>query len=363
MVSLLQTGIDLAERGLIPDALTRAAIRQFCARTARSALEDHSLQESERFIESLRDQDLAEFPEKANEQHYELPAEFFELFLGPRRKYSCCVFQDAKTTLAQAEEDALRDTVERACLEDGQQILELGCGWGSLSLWMAEHFPNSFIVAVSNSNSQRAHIERLAKQRSLANLQVLTIDINRFDPRRKFDRIVSVEMFEHLKNMEEMLRRVATWLKPHGKLFIHHFCHRNLTYPFDVDGADNWMGRYFFTGGLMPSANLLSRFSSDFAVSQQWSWSGVHYRRTADAWLWALDANRREAIEILKRVYGEKHANRWFHRWRIFLLAVSEVFGFRNGSEWFVRHVLLEPVGATVPSAKLIRHIEEGQRK
>ncbi len=346
MLDLLRFGIDLVERGLIADGITRAAIRRLCAKRAQLARGATAQRESALFLDALRHEPVALFPEKANEQHYELPAEFFELVLGHRRKYSCCYFSTPASTLDEAEDEALTQTCEHADLRDGHRVLELGCGWGSLSLWMAEQYPNSQIVAVSNSRPQRLYIEQQARLRSLSNLHVLTSDINDFQPPGTFDRVLSVEMFEHLRNYERMLNRIATWLNPQGKVFVHHFCHRQVAYPFDVEGAANWMGRYFFTGGLMPTADLLSRFSRDLTVTQEWQWNGRHYRRTADAWLELLDEHRRPAMEILQRVYG-KSAFRWFHRWRMFFLAVSELFGYGNGEEWFVTHALLEPATVT----------------
>lgn len=346
VLDLLQWGIDLVERGLVPDGITRAAIRRLCATRARLSQQEIIQRESTKFLDSLRNEPVALFPEKANEQHYELPAEFFELVLGQHRKYSCCFFSTPVMTLDEAEHEALRLTCEHADLQDGHRILELGCGWGSLSLWMAERYPRSRVVVVSNSRPQRLYIEKQARHRSLANLTVITSDINDFQADGEFDRIVSVEMFEHLRNYEEVLRRISTWLNPGGKLLVHHFCHRSTAYAFDVQGAANWMGRYFFTGGLMPTADLLARFPRDLTVTQQWHWNGSHYRRTAEGWLSLLDARREPVMQILKRVYG-RDAHLWFHRWRMFFLAVSELFGYDDGEEWFVTHMLLEPV--TVP--------------
>lgn len=351
MLDLLQLGIDLVERGLIPDGITRTAIRRLCAQRAQVARGEPARQESEAFLQSLLQEPVALFPEKANEQHYEVPAEFFELVLGRHRKYSCCYFSTPESTLDEAENEALNQTCEHADLRDGQRVLELGCGWGSLSLWIAERYPNSQIVAVSNSRPQRLYIEQQARQRSIRNLQVLTSDINHFQPVGTFDRIVSVEMFEHLRNYELMLNRMATWLNPQGKVFVHHFCHRDVAYPFDLEGSANWMGRYFFTGGLMPTADLLTRFSQDLTVTQQWHWNGHHYRRTADAWLALMDSRRQSVMQVLQPVYG-KAAPRWFHRWRMFFLAVSELFGYGAGEEWFVTHVLLE--SAAVPQTRSV---------
>jgi len=353
MIPLLSLGIQLVERGWMPDFVTRQAIRRLCAGRLREPLataqpDSHAARQA--FLRSLRDGPIAPVPAKANEQHYELPAEFFALVLGPRRKYSSCYFPNAETTLAEAEVAALEVTCTRADLHDGQDILELGCGWGSLSLWMAERYSQSRITAVSNSTSQRRHIEAEARSRGLQNLRIITADMNEFAAEnRGYDRVVSVEMFEHMRNYRRLLERIARWLRPDGKLFVHNFCHRNLVYEFETQGSENWMGRYFFTGGIMPNADLLREFKQDFAVTQQWDWSGTHYQRTADAWLANLDARQNEAIEILRKAYGPQDAPRWFHRWRMFFLAVSELFGYSHGNEWYVSHCLLEPVAAMHP--------------
>lgn len=350
MLDLLEIGTNLAERGLIPDDITRAAIRHLCATRARLARDAPAWRESEEFLDSLRTQPVALFPDKANEQHYELPAEFFELVLGHRRKYSCCYLSTPATTLDEAEDEALARTCENAEVEDGQHILELGCGWGSLTLWLAERYPNCRILAVSNSHSQRQYIENQALQRRLSNLRVVTVEINDFQPQDRFDRVISVEMFEHLRNYELILQRISTWLKPQGKVLIHHFCHKAVAYPFDVEGAANWMGRYFFTGGMMPTDDMLARFSRDLTITRRWTWNGLHYRRTADLWLMSLDKNRTPAMDILTQVYGHD-AHRWFQRWRMFFLAVSELFGYDQGTEWFVTHLLLEPTRERQPAA------------
>lgn len=350
-MNLLQTGISAVERGYVPDLITRFAIRQLCRerlRDMQAPREQTVLAAQRAFIESMSTAPIAPLPAKANEQHYELPPEFFAAVLGPHRKYSCCLWDDSTTTLEAAEEAALQATCEHAELCDGQDILELGCGWGSLSLWMASRFPNSRITAVSNSAGQRYLIESLAAERGLKNLQVITADMNQFCPggtgprRQKFDRVVSVEMFEHMRNYELLLARIATWLQPEGKLFVHLFCHRQLTYPFETEGASNWMGRYFFTGGNMPSQSLLGHFHHDLTVTRQWVWNGLHYQRTADAWLHRLDAQQETVLPILVDTYGAGQARQWLHRWRMFFLAVSELFGYGLGSEWFVSHYLLE---------------------
>ena len=349
-MSLLSLSLDAVERGLIPDVLTRAAIRRLCEQRLRDCDRGNDVANSralEGFVESMRSGPIAPVPEKANEQHYELPPEFFAAVLGPHRKYSSCFWPTSETSLAEAEAASLEITCERADLADGQDVLELGCGWGSLSLWMAERFHNSRITAVSNSAPQRRFIETEAASRGLTNLRVITADINQFatDPHR-FDRVVSVEMFEHMRNYERLLERIASWLRPDGKLFVHHFCHRQFAYPFETDGDTNWMGRCFFTGGLMPSENMLSHFNRHMTVIEQWRWDGTHYQRTSEAWLANLDAHRLEVLPILEATYGPEAAQRWFHRWRLFFLAVAELFGYANGTEWFVSHSLLQRNGA-----------------
>lgn len=344
------TAIAAIERGLIPDSLTRIAIRRLCCIRLEQTLKDCD-GDPDQCVSQLAGQmktaPVALLPEKANEQHYELPPEFFELVLGTHRKYSCCYWPSGTASLDEAENASLAATCRHAQLDNGQRILELGCGWGSLSLWMAKNYPQSQITAVSNSAPQRLSIESAARARGLENLSVITADMNSFSPPNDlltaggFDRIVSVEMFEHMRNYERLLERIAGWLKPAGKLLVHIFCHRNLAYPFETQGEANWMGRYFFTGGIMPSQNLLSHFSRDLRIQEQWTWNGCHYQRTADAWLARLDANRRQLLPILNDVYGHAEARRWLNRWRMFFLAVSELFGYREGTEWFVSHYLL----------------------
>jgi cyclopropane-fatty-acyl-phospholipid synthase len=331
--------MEMAERGAVPDALIRAGIRRLCRQRLREHEDDEGA--SSRFIETMRAGPVAPVPEKANEQHYEVPAAFYELVLGAHRKYSCCFFDGDDTSLDEAEALALRITCERARLQDGQSILELGCGWGSLTLFMAENHPASSITAVSNSHSQRRFIEEQARQRGLDNVRVVTADMNDFQADARFDRIVSVEMFEHMRNYEELLRRVSTWLRSDGLLFVHVFCHREHIYPFEEEGADNWMGRHFFSGGIMPSAQLFDHFAGDLEVVDRWLWDGTHYQRTAEAWLQNLDARAGDARTVLTEVYGPAEASRWVHRWRIFFMACAELFGYDEGAEWQVVHTLL----------------------
>jgi len=331
-----------AERGWIPDVLLRSGIRRLCKQ--RLVEEDAKGVSVRTFAESVKEGPIAPVPEKANEQHYEVPPALFEAVLGKRMKYSSCFWPEGVTTLDQAEEAALEVTCSRADLADGQAVLELGCGWGSLSLWMAERYPNSRITAVSNSGPQRRFIEARAKRLGLTNLRVITRDMNELELDERFDRVVSVEMFEHMRNYERLLEHVAGWLQPDGKLFVHVFCHRRYSYAFEVDGAANWLGKHFFTGGVMPGADLLPQFDRHLRVAEQWSWSGRHYEKTANAWAANLDAKRDELLPILAETYGEAEAERWLERWKIFFLACAELWGYADGTEWKVAHYLFEPV-------------------
>ena len=339
---LLRSLIELVENGRIPDLLTRAGIRLLLLQRLREQAQegpDQEWQAMMTFVEEMRQSPIALHTQEANEQHYELPPRFFELVLGSHLKYSCCHFPEGVTELEHAEASMLTLTCERAQLQDGQQILELGCGWGSLSLWMAKHYPNSSILAVSNSRPQREFIESRAQELGLTNLSVQTCDMNDFTTEQHFDRVVSVEMFEHMRNWQSLLERISNWLKPEGKLFIHIFSHRRYAYAFSSEGDSNWMGRYFFTGGIMPSNDLLLYFQKDLLLEQHWVLSGVHYQRTADAWLQMMDSQKGEILQTFRETYG-KDADVWFQRWRMFFLATSEVWGFRGGNEWLISHYL-----------------------
>ncbi|MDX8152410.1 cyclopropane-fatty-acyl-phospholipid synthase family protein [Patulibacter brassicae] len=337
--------LDLAlERGLLPDALLRAGSRWGAGRRLRReerggvAVQDDRRQA---LIERMSSGPIAERPESANEQHYELPAEFLGLILGPRRKYSGCLWSDGVTDLAGAEDAMLDLTVRRAGLRDGMELLDLGCGWGSLSLYVAERFPACRILAVSNSHGQREHLERERDARGIdpARLRVVTQDINDFDTDRRFDRVISIEMLEHLRNWHELLRRVAGWLRPDGRCFVHVFSHRRIAYRF----VGTWAAERFFTEGTMPSHDLLERFADDLVVERRWAVDGTHYARTLEAWLARLDAHRDEALALLEAHGGRRAARRLLGGWRLFLLSTEQIWGRSGGQEWLVSHYLLRP--------------------
>ena len=338
--------INLIELGWVNDRLTRAGIRYLCRQRLNQVSNrdaETRQQKLQQFIAEAASAPIAPLAEKANEQHYEIPAAFYDLVLGPQKKYSRCLYDRQTNGLEQAETDALQTTCERAELRDGQDILELGCGWGSLTLWMAEHYPNSKITAVSNSNSQREHILGQAAFRGVGeNLTVLTVDMNDFESEQQFDRVVSVEMFEHMRNHQALLSKVANWLRADGKLFVHIFCHREFTYAFETEGSSNWMGRYFFTGGIMPSKSLFSNYEDDLKIAQQWTWNGKHYEQTSNHWLENLDQNRNQVLSVLEDTYGRNQAKRWLNRWRVFFMACAELFGADDGEQWYVAHYLFE---------------------
>jgi len=333
--------ISLCERGLIPDPLTRFGIRRLC----RERLADESVLDIEamdrrfgRELAALKQSPIAIETQAANEQHYEVPPDFFKLCLGKQLKYSSCYYPSGDESLDQAEEQMLALYGERAELADGMDILELGCGWGSLTLWMAERFPNARITGVSNSAPQRLHIEAQCARRGLGNVRIITCDVNQLTLDSQFDRAVSIEMFEHMRNYETLLGRIAGWLKPGGKLFVHIFCHRELMYPFVDRNQSDWMSRYFFTGGLMPAASTLLHFQRDLTIEESWRLSGRHYQRTADHWLANQDANRVQVLAVLKGAYGDAAAPLWHQRWRMFWMACAEMFGLKDGQQWLVAH-------------------------
>jgi len=332
---------SLMEAGLVPRTLIRAGVRRLLAQRimdeSRGGID--GIDERRRaFIREMDASPLAIHTKAANDQHYEVPTEFFKLCLGPRMKYSSAYWPAGVTTLAQAEESMLEVYAQRAELKDGQRVLELGCGWGSFTLWAAAKYPNSRFVGVSNSNSQREYIMGKAREIGLSNINIVTCDMNSFDPGAKFDRVFSVEMFEHMRNWRMLFDRISTWLDDGGKLFFHIFTHRNITYPFVDAGEDDWMSRHFFTGGIMPADDLPLNFQDKLRIEERWMVDGRHYGRTARAWLDNMDANRSQVEPILASVYGKNEVTRWRVRWEVFYIACEELWNYANGSEWLVSH-------------------------
>jgi cyclopropane-fatty-acyl-phospholipid synthase len=332
--------ISVGERIDWPDAFTRAGIGWLVSRTDRELAASPKLVPD--FALDMQRYPVALNTVEANKQHYEVPAAFFRAILGPRLKYSCCLFDGQADTLAAAEERALAASCAYADLADGQEILELGCGWGSLSLWMAEHYPKARILSVSNSHSQRDFILQRAAERQLPNLSVVTADMNVFATERSFDRIVSIEMFEHMANWSALLARAARWLKSEGRLYVHVFSHKDAPYRFEQTDRSDWIAQHFFTGGIMPSHDLMHQFTETFTVEQEWRWSGEHYQRTAQCWLANFDARRDEIDRVLSTVYGADAAL-WRRRWRLFLMATMGLFGHASGNVWGVSHYRLAP--------------------
>jgi len=338
-MTLLGGLLAIGERLPLPDPMSRAAIHWLVARTGKQLAETPP-DVTAGFARTMDALPIAADTNLANRQHYEVPTEFFKLVLGPQLKYSCCRFDDPPSSLAAAEERALAETVRNADIADGQQIIDLGCGWGSLSLWMARRFPHSRILSISNSHTQRAHIEKQIASEGLSNIRVVTADMNAFTTEDRFDRIVSVEMFEHMANWPELLRKIHGWLAPDGRLFIHVFAHKASPYRFNQANDGDWIGQHFFTGGVMPSHDLLRLCAGQFAVEEEWRWNGDHYRRTAEAWLANFDNNADQIGRVLERTYGHQAAL-WHRRWRLFFLATAGLFGFNHGDDWGVSHYRL----------------------
>jgi cyclopropane-fatty-acyl-phospholipid synthase len=336
--------IALAEKRLLPDWLVRYGIRRLLAsrlqQEASALASEKTLAE---FADELKQEPIAILTDKANEQHYEVPSQFFELVLGPRLKYSCCWYPDPHTPLDNAEEEMLRLTCQRAEIADGMKILDLGCGWGSLSLWLAQQYPQAQITSVSNSGTQREFIQGRCRALGLNNVTTITANVREYTTSEKFDRVVSIEMFEHVRNYQQLLSRIAGWLNPSGKLFVHIFCHRELAYRFETEGDTNWMGRHFFSGGLMPAYDLFSHFQDDLHIAHRWKIDGRHYARTCWDWLANLDRNQRQLLDMFTLGLGPSEAKLALQRWRMFFMACAELFQYREGTEWFVAHYLFEP--------------------
>jgi cyclopropane-fatty-acyl-phospholipid synthase len=333
----------LAERVPIPDPVTRAVMMLFIAQ-ARKNLARPPSDVAARFAAEMADYPIAEQVHDAKAQHYDLPVTFVRNFLGPRLKYSCAYFRTGMETLAEAEAAALAQSCEQAGIADGQRILELGCGWGALAIWMAERYPAAAVTCVTNSELQRREIEESVRSRGLANLRVVTADMNDFEAEGLFDRIVSVEMFEHIADWGGLLQRVRSWLKPDGRLFLHVFAHRDHPYRFDHADGEDWIGHYFFTGGHMPSHDLIRQFEDLFEVEREWRWNGRHYQRTADAWLANFDRNIARIRPLLRRMYDGQWRI-WARRWRLFFLLTSVLFAAAGGHDWGVSRYRLKPIG------------------
>jgi cyclopropane-fatty-acyl-phospholipid synthase len=348
MTSVTAKAVDWTETGLVPDSVIRAGIRRLLDRKLK---EIHASDPEKaaiiknRFVQMMGESPVALVPHLANEQHYEVPAAFFSEVLGRNRKYSCCYWPTGVDDLDAAEDTALQVTVERAGIDDGMKVLDLGCGWGSLSLRIAEQFPKAAVTSVSNSQSQRDYIVKVAENRGLDNIEVRVQDMNDFAAHGTYDRIVSVEMFEHMRNYPVLFRRISEWLEPDGRFFMHIFCHRTTPYEYVDKGPSDWMSRHFFSGGIMPSADLPMRIGGDLSVEKHWQWNGSHYARTLRAWLDKMDSRRDAVMPILEDTYGPDQADRWRMRWRIFFMACEELFSYNAGREWYVSHYLLKRVG------------------
>lgn len=353
---------SLLEKNLIPDFLLRKGIRHLLAQRLKDEDKgsiEANQQHLTQLIAELKKSPIAIETKAANEQHYEVPTEFYKLCLGKHLKYSSGYWKDGVIDIDTSELDMLEMTCSRAELNDRQHVLELGCGWGSLSLFMAQKFPASHFTVVSNSHTQKEYIDGQSIQRGLKNLEVITSDMNTFTINKKFDRIVSVEMFEHMRNYEKLLEKIAGFLRNDGKLFVHIFTHKTLAYKFEVRDESDWMSKYFFSGGIMPSDDLLLYFDSYFNVEQHWRINGIHYRKTAEAWLKNMDSNKNMIISLFEQAYGKNHALKWWVYWRIFFMSCSELWGYNNGNEWMVSHYLFKKVKSKKLKTEIKKNINQ----
>ena len=327
---------SLLEKDLLPDTLIRISIRRLLAQRIR---EESARYDPAAYVADLKTRPIAEETRAANEQHYEVPTGFYQRCLGRRLKYSGCLYPTGRETLDEAEEAMLALYLERGEFADGQDVLELGCGWGSLSLYLAERFPGSRITGVSNSRTQKEFIDAEAARRGLRNLRIVTADMNAFDTTAAgYDRVVSIEMFEHMKNYRRLLANIARWLRPGGRLFVHIFTHHRLSYHFVARDASDWMSRYFFTGGQIPAHDMLGYFQDDLKLEADWKVSGTHYQRAAEHWLQNMDRHRAELLPLLAQTYGADQARKWWVYWRVFYMSCAELWGYRGGEEWLVSH-------------------------
>ena len=348
MSAITAKAVSWTESGLVPDTVIRAGIRRLLEvkrKEIHSGDVEYAADALNRFVAMMNESPIALVPDLANEQHYEVPAEFFSHIMGDHLKYSSCYWPNHVNSLSEAEEAALELTVKRAGIEDGMQVLDLGCGWGSLSLWIAERFPSSSVTSVSNSTSQRDFILKQARERSLQNIEVIACDMNDFETDKRFDRVVSVEMFEHMRNYGSLFSCIDDWLVPDGRFFMHIFCHRTTPYEYIDKGPTDWMSRHFFSGGIMPSADLPLRFAESLSIVDRWHWNGQHYAKTCNAWLENMDQNKDSIMGVLADCYGEWNASLWWQRWRIFFMACSELFDYDEGHEWYVGHYLFQKAG------------------
>jgi cyclopropane-fatty-acyl-phospholipid synthase len=336
---------NLLTKDILPDRVIRFGIRNLLKQRLNSEKKNNASEQQRHLmalVNYLNENPIAVNTADANEQHYEVPTEFYKMVLGKHLKYSSGYWEKGAKNLDESEKDMLELTCQRAKLTNGQDILELGCGWGSLTLFMADKYPDSQIIAVSNSRTQKKHIDAEAEKRGFKNVNVITADINQFEIDKRFDRIVSVEMFEHMRNYRTLFSKIYNWLKPEGQLFVHIFTHNKYAYLFEVKNETDWMAKYFFTGGIMPSDNLLFYFTDSFQIKDHWIVEGRNYEKTSNAWLEKMDRNKDEILKLFSKTYGEENKIKWWVYWRVFFMSCAELWGFKNGSEWFVSHYLFK---------------------